>query len=257
MFEARGLSWCQSRGALVAGVSVIVGRGEWISLVGPNGAGKSTLLQVLAGTLEYPAQSFSGSIYWHHQDWTQMDGRLRASRVAYLGSDLESSFPIRVIDAVSAGQFTAVPGQPRSLTSGLQFALEFCELEQLQERDLGTLSGGEKQRVLLARGLVQGAEILFLDETFGKMDLDYQFELGARLHQLTRKGVLSVVLVSHDPSMSARFADRVWLLSQGRLLADGRPKEVLCEESLARVFPRASVASLFKAEPVLEKDRRS
>lgn len=257
MLEARQISWCQARGALVAGVSVTVGRGQWISLVGPNGAGKSTLLQVLAGTLEYPSDSFSGSIFWGAQDWVKMSARLRASRVAYLGSELESSFPIRVLDAVSAGQFAATPGEHRPPTSELSFALRFCELEQLQDRDLGTLSGGEKQRVLLARGLVQGAEILFLDETFGKMDLDYQFELGARLHQLTRGGVLSVVLVSHDPSMSARFADRVWLMRQGRLLEDGQPEDVLCEESLARIFPRANLASLFKSESGSEKDRRS
>ena len=255
MLEARNLSWCQSRGALVAGINVTVSLGEWISLVGPNGAGKSTLLQVLAGTLEYPSQSFSGSISWQDQDWTQLDSRVRASRVAYLGSELESLFPIRVIDAVSAGQFAAVPGQQRQRSSELRFALSFCELEGLLDRDLATLSGGERQRVLLARGLVQGAQILFLDETFGKMDLDYQFELGARLQKLTREGVLSVVLVSHDPSLSGRFADRVWLINQGRLVANGQPDAVLNEESLSRVFPRASLASLFKSELNSEKDR--
>ncbi|MFN7685571.1 MAG: ABC transporter ATP-binding protein [Oligoflexia bacterium] len=238
------VSWCQPSGSLLKEVSLAVRPGQWISLIGPNGAGKSTLLQVLAGTLGFEPDHFTGKIAWNNQDWTKLSPRMRASRVAYLGSELDSQFPVTVEEAIATGLF-ASSASGSIAQSKIESAMQFCELDSLRRRELGSLSGGERQRVLLARGLVQGPSILFLDETFSKMDLDYQVELGLRLKSLMITGV-SVVLVSHDPQMSTRFADRFWVLHEGRLAADGSPSEVLSEKLLTRVFPRSNLTQLFQ-----------
>jgi iron complex transport system ATP-binding protein len=147
-------------------------------------------------------------------------------------------FPVTVEEVVGSGVFASGD------CNRIEEAIGFCELGKLRDRELGSLSGGERQRVALARALVQGARVLFLDESLSKMDIDYQMELGGKLKELTRKGI-SVVLVSHDPHLSTRFADRAWVLQEGRLLADGVPSQVLTDELLARVFPRSNLASLF------------
>ncbi len=232
------VSWCQPRGPVLSGLDFEVRAGEWISLVGPNGAGKSTLLQILAGTLGFDRSHFSGSIHLLGEDWTRLSQRTRASVVAYLGSELGSLFPITVDEAIASGVFASGD------CGRLEWAVEFCGLQPFLGRELGTLSGGERQRVLLARGLAQGARVLLLDETFSKMDLDYQFELGEQLRTLVREG-MSVVLVSHDPQMSVRFADRIWLLHQGSWIAQGEPAGVLTEENLRRLYPRSSLHRLF------------
>jgi iron complex transport system ATP-binding protein len=114
------------------------------------------------------------------------------------------------------------------------------------------LSGGERQRTLLARALVQGAEVLFLDEALSKMDLDYQFDFGIRLKALLKGGATdcfrlkSVVLVSHDLSFATRWADDAIVLQCGKVLAKGQVFEALSEEVLRTLYPRAAVESLFQ-----------
>ncbi len=238
LIQGRSVSWCQPRGPLLSNLSFEVASGEWVSLIGPNGAGKSTLLQLLAGTLGYDPARFSGSLSYEGTDWTSLSQRGRAARVAYLGAELDSLFPITVDEAIASGVFASGD------CGRLEWAVQFCELGDFLGRELGSLSGGERQRVLLARGLAQGARVLLLDETFSKMDLDYQFELGEKLRGLVREG-MSVVLVSHDPQMSVRFADRAWLLFEGKLVAEGATASVLTDELLGRLYPRSSLRHLF------------
>ncbi len=238
MLELKKVSWCQDRGPLVSGVDLVIRPGEWVTLMGPNGAGKSTLLQIASGVLGFDRRSFAGTILWNGQDWRQFTPARRASQVAYLGSDLDSVFPVTVAEVlgsgvIASGDCTRIDGASR-----------FFDLSQLMDRELNTLSGGERQRVLLARAWVQGARVLFLDETLSKMDLDYQVTLGDRLKALTAEGY-SVVLVSHDSQLSVRHADRILLMQSGRVLADGKPGDVLTESLLSQVYPRASLGGFF------------
>lgn len=240
MLEARGISWREERRQqILHPTSLTIGRGEWISLIGPNGSGKSTLLQLLAGIRGFSPDNFEGAITWTEDglgttNWPGLPARARASRVAYLGSELESLFPVTAGEVVASGAFAS------GGTDRIPEAIRFCELGGLESRDLRTLSGGERQRVVLARALVQGARVLLLDESLSKMDIDYQFELGDRLRSLTEGG-LSVVLVSHDPQLGLRQAGRVWLLKDGKMVADGAPADVLVEDRLREVFPRSDL----------------
>lgn len=238
MLELRKVSWCQPRGALVAGVDLVIRPGEWVTLMGPNGAGKSTLLQIASGVLGFDRRSFAGEILWNGRDWRQFTPAQRASQVAYLGSDLDSVFPVTVSEVLGSGVIASGD------CTRIEGAARVFDLGPFMGRELNTLSGGERQRVLLARAWVQGARMLFLDETLSKMDLDYQVTLGDRLKSLTGEGY-SVVLVSHDSHLSVRHADRILLMQSGRLLADGKPGDVLTESLLSQVYPRASVGGIF------------
>lgn len=239
MLELKDVSWCQPRGARVAGVRCVIRPGEWVTLIGPNGAGKSTLLQIAAGVLGFDRRSFAGEILWEGKDWRALSPSERAARVAYLGSDLDSVFPVTVSEVLGSGVIASGD------CTRIDEAAKLLDLTSFMDRELNTLSGGERQRVLLARAWVQGAKVLFLDETLSKMDLDYQIMIGDRLKGLTLEGY-ALVLVSHDPQLSVKHADRVILMQGGRLLADGAPSEVLNDHLLSQLYPRASLGGVFQ-----------
>ncbi len=243
LLRAERIGWCVSgsgSGAILNECSVSLHSGKWVTLIGPNGAGKSTLLQLLAGTLGYPRSHFGGSLSWRGQDWCSMRPRERASRIAYVSADLDPAFPVTVEEVLGSGVFAS------GKCDAIEPALEFCDLASLRSRSITNLSGGERQRVALARALVQGAEVLFLDEALSKMDLDYQLDLGAKLHALVSGAranpvfrLSSVVLVSHDFHLSLRWADQAWVLHRGRMIASGVVREALSEQVLKIIYPKA------------------
>jgi iron complex transport system ATP-binding protein len=221
--------------------------GKWVTLIGPNGAGKSTLLQLLAGTLGFPRSHFGGSLTWRGQDWCSMRPRERASHIAYVSADLDPAFPVTVEEVLGSGVFAS------GKSEAIEPALEFCDLAALRSRSVASLSGGERQRVALARALVQGAEVLFLDEALSKMDLDYQLDLGAKLHALVSGArgssvfrLSSVVLVSHDLHLSLRWANQAWVLHQGRMIASGAVRDALSEDVLKIIYPKAAPGLLLQ-----------
>jgi iron complex transport system ATP-binding protein len=250
VMKAEKIGWCAAgveSGQILDQCSLSIHSGSWVTLVGPNGAGKSTLLQVLAGTLGYSRTHFGGSISWRGEDWCSMRPRDRAARVAYVAADLDPAFPVTVEEVLGSGVFAS------GNWNAIEPALEFCDLLSLRSRSIQWLSGGERQRVALARALVQGAEILFLDEALSKMDLDYQLELGAKLQALVSGAeaqrhfrLSSVVLVSHDLHLALRWADEAWVLYRGRLLAAGPVREALSDEVLKTIYPKAAPAFLLQ-----------
>ncbi len=244
LLKARSLGWCTGTGAgaraLLSDCSVDLRAGQVVALVGPNGAGKSTLLKLLAGVLGYPSANYSGSIHWKGVDWTRLAPRDRAARVAYVSDELTSVFPMSVHEVVTSGTFAS--GRPELVEP----ALEFCDLRSLSARGIQGLSGGERQRVALARALVQGAEVLLLDEALSRMDLDYQWSLGQSLRTLVDGSgaqpfkVSAIVLVSHDLAFALRWAGEAWVLQEGRVIATGAVDAVVNEAMLTRIYPRAA-----------------
>ncbi|MBU6374720.1 MAG: ABC transporter ATP-binding protein [Bdellovibrionales bacterium] len=250
ILRASDVSWCSSgekeSGVILDRCSVDIRQGDWISLIGPNGSGKSTLLQVLSGNRGFCRNSFSGEIRWQDSEWTKLHSRERATRIAYVSSEFNSVFPLKVIEVVESGAFAS--GDLRNVHA----AVSFCDLGALINRGMDSLSSGERQRVALARALVQGAEVLFLDEAFSNMDLDYQLELGARLKGLVDGSkdspflLSAVVLVSHDFSLCLRWANRAWVIHRGKTISSGPIKEALSEHVLRVIYPKASPYLLFQ-----------
>jgi iron complex transport system ATP-binding protein len=233
--------------AVLHDVSIGVNEGEVLALVGPNGAGKSTLLGVLNGERR-PSR---GSV--------TLDGRelggIRHADLARLRSvltqDNQVSFPFRVVEVVSMGRSPwARTVEGRDDIQAVQEAMDAADVTHLAERRYTALSGGERARVSLARVLAQRAPIVFLDEPTAALDLRHQEDVMRQARSLASNGC-AVVVVLHDLSLAGAYADRIALVSAGRLEALGSPAEVLTAERVERVYGLPVRLHLVDGRPVV------
>ncbi|WP_034918065.1 heme ABC transporter ATP-binding protein [Erwinia sp. 9145] len=235
VLQAVGVSYRAGQRLLIDDVSLTLQPGEMVSLIGPNGAGKSTLLRMLTGFL--PASEGMCILGDQRIECWPRDRLARSRAVMRQQSHMEFAVPVRDVVAMGRAPWPGRPGQ-RIIDEVMQ--LTGCD--DLNERDYRHLSGGEQQRVQLARALVQlwhtdGPQgWLFLDEPTSALDLYHQQHALRLLHQLTRKGQLTVCCVLHDLNLAALWSDRILLLHQGSLVAAGTPAEVMTEETLTRWY---------------------
>lgn len=216
------------------GVSLAAPPGQLTALVGPNGSGKSTLVRALLGR----APVTTGSIQVGGQDLLALAERPRAQRLAVVVQREEPAFPMAVRDYVALGRHPW-RGTWDALTvadeSQVMRAMQDADLGALVERRTDTLSGGEWQRVRLARALAQDTPALVLDEPTTFLDISHEMACFELLATLARGG-RAVLVVSHHLNLVARFADMVGVLSRGRLAAFGPPAEVMRGEVLEPVY---------------------
>ncbi|MBD5785891.1 heme ABC transporter ATP-binding protein [Cellulosimicrobium terreum] len=213
-------------------VSVDVRAGEVRALLGPNGAGKSSLLAVLTGDLTTDA----GDVVVHGRPlggWTPTE---LAMRRAVLLQQVSLSFPFTAVDVVRMGRspWRGTPFEDDD-DAAVAEALAATDVEHLAERHFTSLSGGEKARVALSRVLAQRTTLLMLDEPTAALDLKHQ-ELVLQLARAHAAAGGAVVVVVHDLSLAAAYADQVTLLSGGRVVADGAPRDVLTAALLSEVY---------------------
>lgn len=203
-----------------------------ITIAGPNGAGKSTLLGILAG-LRSP---YSGSSTYAGREVRRWPRRDFARQVAFLPQDVRLEFPFTAEEVVLMGRTPYAGGwfQTAEDRSTAETAMTITDTLAFRARDFRSLSGGEKQRVILASALAQRPEVLLLDEPATHLDLRHQLSLYRLLADLAK--TLLVVAVTHDLNIAMQFSDRVILLQDGRIAGDGPPQEVLNPELIAHVF---------------------
>ena len=218
---------------VLSAVSLSLEAGAFIAIAGPNGAGKSTLLSLLAGLL---APS-SGTCHFEGRDAHRWPRREFARRIAVVQQSEPAVFPFTAEEVVCMGRMPHRTGMYESAEdhAAVARALATTGMTAFAARQYSTLSGGEKQRILLASALAQAPEVLLLDEPASHLDLQHQVELHKLLRDLSRSGLL-VVAVTHDLNLAAAYANRLLLLHQGRVRADGAPSEVLRTALLAEVF---------------------
>lgn len=223
-------------------VSLLVTTGEWVTVIGPNGAGKSTLLRAVGGLL--PGTGIrSGSISLFGTPSIRLRRRERARLVATVAQSPVVPPGMAVFDYVLLGRTPYIPplGQEsRADLAVVHEVLRRLDLTRFATRSLDTLSGGEQQRVFLARALAQGARLLLLDEPTSALDIGHQQEVLELVDQLRRDDGLTVLATMHDLSIAGEYADRLVMLAGGRVVADGAPRAVLTEE-LLEVHYRARV----------------
>lgn len=207
--------------------------GEFVAIAGPNGAGKSTLLSLLAGL----ARPSYGECLFLGRRAHEGNRREFARQVAVVLQTEPTAFPFTVEEVVAMGRTPHATGLYESAEdhAAVTGALKATEMERFRNRDFRTLSGGEKQRVLLAAALAQEPRVLLLDEPSNHLDLEHQLSLHHLLRELSRKGLL-VVSVTHDLNLAAAYAGRVVLMNEGRICADGKPVDVLNPGMLREVF---------------------
>lgn len=205
--------------------------GQMIAVVGPNGAGKTSLLRCLLGLNE----GFSGNIQVQGQDLVRYSRKALAQKVAYVPQQTDSLFDLNVFDVVQMGllpHFGLFQLDSQHEQQKVQNALEKVGLQQAKEQKINTLSGGELQRVLIARALVQQADILILDEPTNHLDVYFQHQILSLLRELG----ITVILTIHDLNLAAQYCDQVILMHQGKVQGGGTPAEVFQEQRLSEVF---------------------
>jgi iron complex transport system ATP-binding protein len=217
-------------------VSFEVRRGEILGIMGPNGCGKSTLLKLLRGGL-VPDR---GRILWAGREAARYTRKEMARLTAVVPQALMVPFPYPVREMVMMGRFahrTGFAGPTSDDHRAVERALAVTDTLHLFDRPVTDLSGGELQRVLLARALAQQAPVLLLDEATSHLDLDHRLEISELLVRLNRETQLTVVQVSHDLDLAAEMSERIMLLhADGRPATIGAPADVLTEETLRDVF---------------------
>ncbi len=215
-------------------VSCQVRKSELVAVVGPNGSGKTTLLRALLGLV--PVEQ--GLVLVEGRAVGQWPRRLLAQTIGVVAQQEEVVFPLRVADAVMMGRYAhlgALSGPGARDRAAVQRALERCDIADLADRRVDSLSGGEWKRVRVARALAQEPRALVLDEPTASLDIRHEMELFELVRQLVEDGLAGLV-VTHQLNLAARFAHRIILLSRGELVADGSPGEVLKREILTRTF---------------------
>ncbi|MBV1851994.1 ABC transporter ATP-binding protein [Catellatospora tritici] len=219
---------------ILHGVDLSIAAGEWVTVIGPNGAGKSTLLKALSGTVPH-----TGSVTVDGMSTAALPRRRRAQLVATVAQQPVVPPGMRVLDYVLLGRTPYIPTLGRESARDLakvEQTLHQLDLHRFAGRPLATLSGGERQRVFLARALAQDAPLLLLDEPTSALDIGHQQEVLELVDRLRREHSLTVLATMHDLSVAGEYADRLVLLADGRVAADGPPAQVLTEELLARHY---------------------
>lgn len=230
--RASAVTVALDRRTVLDDVSLDVMPGEVLALVGPNGAGKSMLLSVLSGE-RVPA---SGTVTVDNRDIRSFSPLELARRRSVLTQDNSLSFPFRVIDVITMGRAPWIRTAESARDSeAIASASTRADVAHLAGRRFTELSGGERARVSLARVLAQDTPIVFLDEPTAALDLRHQEDVLRIARDLARAG-RAVVVVVHDLSLAGAVADRVVLLSSGRLVAAGAPSSVLTAETIAAVY---------------------
>ena len=223
----------QNRPAL-NGVNMSAPSGNFYAVLGPNGSGKSTLMKGLLGI----AKADQGRALIAERNVSNWDRKALARVIGVVSQSETVSFPITVREMVGMGRYPhlgPLEGEGSEDKVAVHEALEVCDVTHLVNRDLSTLSGGELQRVRIARALAQEPMALVLDEPTSSLDIKHAMEILELLKQSVASG-LTVILTTHGLDLAARFSDRMLLLSEGQVAAEGTPDEVVNEETLADVY---------------------
>ncbi len=216
-------------------ISFEVNKGEVLGILGPNGCGKTTLLKNLNKNLSPKG----GKVLLDDLDMGEMSKKDIARKVAVVPQTNEVHFSFTVRDIVSMGRMPfqgLMEGMSHSDEELVDSALERVGLTKYADRHINVMSGGERQRVIIARALAQTPEILLMDEPTLHLDINTQFDVLDLVHKLSKEEGLTVVIVSHDLAMVARYCDRVLLIKDHRILALGAPTDVLTPENMESVF---------------------
>ena len=222
-------------------VSCSIEPGQFVGLIGPNGAGKTTLLRTVAATLAPE----SGTVEIGGQDVHALSSKAASRLVASVPQDTSVSFDFDVREVVAMGRhphLSRFGGPDEHDRETVEAALERTETQEFADRSIDEVSGGERQRVLLARALAQDSPVLLLDEPIASLDVHHQVQTLELVADLVADG-RTVVAAIHDLNLAAHYCDELLLLSEGHVVADGQPADVLTADHLEDTFGTRAVVS--------------
>jgi iron complex transport system ATP-binding protein len=237
VFRTERLSFAYAHAAAPAvdALSFDAAPGRMLAVLGPNGSGKSTLLRLLLGAV----QPTSGTVQYREREVRTWPRAALAREIGVVTQLEDIAFPLTVRELVGMGRYPHLgPWRAERAVdrAAIERALARCDLLDLQHRPIATLSGGERQRARLARALAQEPSTLVLDEPTASLDIAHEMTLFDLLAALVRGDGVTVVLVTHNLNLAARYADALLLLDRGRCAAAGAPADVITRVHIERVY---------------------
>lgn len=242
---------CYDSRPVLSDVSFNLEKGKVLAILGQNGAGKTSLLRSINRTVSLSA----GSISLFGRDTELLSRREIARLVAVVAQENETKFPVSVLEYVLGGRFAHQPAfgfENEKDLDAAEDAICRCNLRGFEHRLMNELSGGERQRAVLARALATEASLLLLDEPSANLDPANQGIIFRLVRSRSRECGGSAIVITHDPNLASQFADRILLLHQGRVLADGQPEIVLSNELIKAVY---GIDAIVDKNPVNGKPR--
>jgi iron complex transport system ATP-binding protein len=234
LIDVQGVGFSYRKIQVLNEVDLSFRAGEVVSLLGPNGSGKTTLLKIMLGFL----QPETGAVFFAGNSLETVPPRILARRVAYVPQVHREAFAYTMEDVVLMGRmpyktfFSTFSAADRDLAAA---AMEKLEIAHLRNRPYTEVSGGERQLALIARSLTQGADVFIMDEPVNGLDYGNQMRLLNGIRGLAKEG-LTFIMTTHFPDHALMTADRVILLQQGSVLADGLPEETITRETIFALY---------------------
>ncbi|HIE31094.1 MAG TPA: ABC transporter ATP-binding protein [Methanosarcinales archaeon] len=231
--QIKNLAFSYGSTQILKGINMELGSSDVLGIVGPNGAGKSTLIRCIDRIL-VPQH---GTVLLDGQEMKHMSSMEIAKRIGYVPQSISNTFPATVFDTVLMGRRPHLGW--RSSEEDIDAVLEvlrILKIKYLAMRDFNEISGGQQQKVLIARALAQDAEILLLDEPTSNLDIRHQLEVMEILTKLVKKKGISVMMAIHDLNLASRYSDRIIMLNGGSVRDAGDPVSVLTAENIQSVY---------------------
>ncbi len=216
-------------------INLSISRGKFYGLIGPNGSGKTTLLDMLATT----TRPDRGEVLFKNRPVASYRRQELARLIALVPQDFTLGFDYTVFDVVLMGRHPHIPRFSNPSAKDLDLvenALTLMDITSLRDRAVTDLSGGEKQRVVVARALAQDTEVLILDEATSNLDIRHTIEIMRVIYGRVVKTAVTVVAAIHDLNLAAAFCDELVVLDKGRIVAGGPVQEILTNELIRQVF---------------------
>ncbi|OYD14810.1 hypothetical protein CH333_07160 [candidate division WOR-3 bacterium JGI_Cruoil_03_44_89] len=211
-------------------LSLRIRENEFLGIIGPNGGGKSTLLRTICGIL----QPWNGKILLCGKDLASLAKKEIARKIGYVPQASSFAFPFSCEEVVLMGRY-AHDGNRKRDYEVAKWAMGLTDTLALKERKINELSGGELQRVIIARALAQEPKILLLDEPTVHLDINHRVEIFKLLRELKSHGI-TIITVLHDLNLASEYSERVVVIKDGRILYDGLPLDIIDKEIIKRIY---------------------
>lgn len=214
-------------------ITLDINEGEITAVLGPNGSGKTTLLRTIDGIV----RPIKGSVYIDSKNALKLSRREIAKLIGYVPQHVNITRGVRVIDFVLTGRRPYIDFSPAKRDIDIVYTyMKILDIEQLATRDVTELSGGELQRVLIARALVAEPKVLLLDEPTSNLDLKYQIAILDLIEDLSRKRKITIIMALHDLTQAYRYADKTILMKKGKIHAMGSTHEILSPSTIKLIY---------------------